>query len=188
MIEFQIAKFYEIHSKNVSEEDQYEFNMIYSSLKQCLSINPFERPDFIELCKEFNKKSMPKEKLKYLIAINEKTIEELQKIKWQNSYIISKEYIFDLFVISLIFFFRNKELDDSKAYEDKIQKLEAELNNKNADIANFHEEIEKFTQRINFLLEENFNLKETKPSTEIEFLKYFERSNDFFFNLFIILN
>ena len=68
-----------------SEEDSNEFKHMYQSIKKCLIMDSEDRSDFLQLFKENLMRCTSKEKIKYLIAVKEKSIIELETICWEES-------------------------------------------------------------------------------------------------------
>ena len=68
-----------------SEEDSNEFKYMYQSIEKCLIMDSDDRSDFLQLFKENLMRCTSKEKIKYLIAVKEKSIVELETICWEES-------------------------------------------------------------------------------------------------------
>ena len=108
-IEDAIEYFNDNYSSLVEEEDKIQFQGISETLKNCLQIDPKNRPDFIELFKRSLDVSQ-KEKLRYHIFIQESNVETLH-------------YLFDIL--------KKESLSKEKVIESKRNSIDSSNDGRN---------------------------------------------------------
>ena len=65
-----------------STMDSNEFKVIFQSIEKCLRMDPDRRYNFLQVFQKTFPQELSTDKIKYTIAIKEKSLQELEKIDW----------------------------------------------------------------------------------------------------------